>query len=73
MYSRIGLVVFEFLWVVNGIFETVLLIVDVWFDMKEPEVVKSKERRVVPRLGNVTVDTIWVEVSVFKAAGKLDE
>jgi len=66
-------VVFKGVCVVNGIFEIVLCVVDVWFNINKLDVVNSRERRVVPWLASVDVDTIWVEVSVVKMLGKLDE
>jgi len=66
-------VVFRFICVVYGILEIVFCIVDVWFDINKLDVVKSRERRVVPEPVSVDVDTIWVEVLVLKTPCKPDE
>jgi hypothetical protein len=66
-------VVFKFICVVYGILEIVFCIVDVWFDINKLDVVKSRERRVVPEPVSVDVDNSWVEVLALKTLCKPDE
>ena len=69
IYSLMISDLFGFICVVNEIFEIVFCIVDVWFDINKLDAVNSRERKV--ELGFVSVDIVWVEVSVSKTVGKL--
>lgn len=63
----------EFVCMVNRLFWIVFCIDDVWFNIDKPDVVNSRESRVVLEFVNVGVDTVWVEWLISNVVGRLDE
>ena len=72
-YSLVILVVFEFVCIVNDMFEIVFPIVVNWFEINVRDVVNSTVRRLALGLVIViVVDISWVEVVVVCKLDKLD-